>query len=189
MDSVNQWGTFVITVLSFAAGSGWLKYFLERRQAKRTEAQLILDGFLLPLESILDQNRRGHRALTEDSELKNLEYAVDYLQNHFASLPEGDSRKVAWMALIENMLADNDRAVRLIQDNVGKIKSAEFRKACDEFMYHANGWKAMWRATLKNETVSDSLLGPDKLLAPAFPETMESLLVEEISLRRADAGR
>ena len=177
-----------ISIAVFAAGSGWVKYWLEMRNARIKASQAMLYGFLLPLQSILNSNKRLHNALIQDQEFQNLEYAPDYLQQHFASLPDTDSRKLAWKALIESVLEDNRRAVALIQENTGNILRNDFRSACDDFVHHAKTWEATWRSALGSEPVPDSMWGAGRLLAPAFPESMDSLLSLEIEDRRRQAG-
>jgi hypothetical protein len=183
-----QWISIGIAVFALVGGSGWGKYLLERHNAQVESSQTVLNGFLLPLQSILNTNKRFHSALTQDQEFRNLEYAPDYLQRHFSSLPDTDSRKLAWQALIESVLEDNRRAATLIQENAGHILRDDFRGDCDDFVYHAKTWEAIWRSALGTAPVPASMLGAGRLIAPAFPETMDSLLSLEIQDWRRLAG-
>jgi len=183
-----EWISIGIAGFALIAGSGWGKYWLEKRNARIESSRAVLNGFLLPLQSILNGNKRLHSALTQDQEFRNLEYAPDYLQQHFSALPDTDSRKLAWQALIESVLEDNRHAVALIQKNAGNILRNDFRGACDDFVHHAKTWEAIWRSVLGTEPVPDSMWGAGRLLAPAFPESMDSLLSLEIEDRRRLAG-
>lgn len=183
-----DWVTLAISVLTLVAGSGWVKYFLERRDAYRKEAQAVLDGFLHPLEAILEQNKRFHALLTEDVQLRQLEYAPDYLQQHFAALPPEDFRRVAWKTLIDGVIEDNKRAKTLIQANHNKIHAPELRQRCFDFISHADSWAALWRATLSDTPVPDTARGARQLSAPPFPEGLDSLLAQEINEREREAG-
>jgi hypothetical protein len=178
-----------ISILTLIGGSGWIKNYLDHRRGERAASIAVLEGFLRPLESILIQNKRVHEALTRNQEFKNLEYAADYLQQHFASLPPDDSGTLAWKTLIEYLMEDNNRAVVLIQNNAGRILREDFRKACEDFVNHAKVWRAVWQATLGSEPVPISDRGPGKLIAPAFPEGMDALLELEIQARMKLAGK
>jgi hypothetical protein len=183
-----DWITLVIALLSLVAGSGWGKYWLERRHDRRLAERAVLSEFLRPLESILKQSKRVHDALAQDELFDRLEYAADNLQQHFASLPDGDSVKLSWSALIDGLMEGNRHAVKLIQDNAGSILSDDFRSACDDFVDHAARWEALWRATLGKSEVPSSMWGAGQLLAPPFPESMDALLAKEIEERCRRAG-
>jgi hypothetical protein len=178
----------VIALLSLVAGSGWGKYWLERRHESRVAEQEVLTEFLEPLEFTLNQNKQVHAALTRDPLLRRLEGAPDYLQQHFASLPDTSSVKLMWSAMIEGLMDRNRHAVTLIRDNVGHMLRDDFRRACNDFVYHAERWEEMWRAVLADTAVPQSLVGRDRLLTPAFPESMDVLLAREIEERRHRAG-
>jgi len=45
----------IIPLLAFLAGSGWLKYFMERQQAEHARYQSIYENFLIPFENIITQ--------------------------------------------------------------------------------------------------------------------------------------
>jgi hypothetical protein len=180
--------TIVISVLSLVAGTGWGTLWLERRHQSRSAEKAILNGFLMPLQSILNENKRVHSALTQDPVLSRLEYAPDYLQQHFMSFPESDPLRLTWSTMIEGLIDDNRRAVVLIQDNAGNTLRGDFRRACGDFVHHAKMWEALWRAALGESAVQDSLLGSGRLLTPAFPESMDVFLAWEIEERRQRAG-
>ena len=199
MEGISKKVTLVIVILGFVGGTGWLQYFLERSERRSVEARQavalsqdevtqVLHGFLRPLHHLLGQTKRMQTALTADQELERLEFAVDYLQQQFESLPESDWRRVSWKALIESILDDNAKAVELIENNSGAILREDFRRVSDEFVDHATIWAASWSAVVSGVPVPDSLWGRDRLLSPPYPTAMDSLLELEIQDRRRQAG-
>lgn len=192
--------SIIIAIVGLLGGTGWLQYFLERAELRRVEARQsvalsqmeadhVLQGFLYPLQHVLRRAHRLHTALTKDQELEKLEYAVDYLQEKFDSLPESDWRRVSWKALIETILADNAKAVELISINDGLILRDDFQTVTEEFVDHAQIWAASWEAVVGGVPVPAELWGRDRLLAPAFPAQMDSLLILEIEGRRRQSNR
>jgi len=128
-------------------------------------------------------------ALKKDSQFQSLEYAPDYLQQQFfGALPDTDSRKLAWKTIIENLIDQNEEAVKLIHDYAIHIVRPEFRKACDEYIDHAKNWSAVWRATIGDKAVPIEFHVREKLLVPAFPEEMDTELDEEIKIKKRQAG-
>jgi len=181
--ATKDWITLAFTVLTFLAGSGWLKYFLERRDARRKEQRAVVEGFLRPLEAILEANGRIQAVLTADPQLQNLEFDPEHLQRYFSSLQGTDIRRITWRGLIDSVVKDNERAKLLIQSNAGRV-SAEFREAAADFVQHAEAWAALWRSATGNQPVVKK--GSHVLSTPAYPKAFDVALAAEI--RRKTEG-
>ena len=186
---LKDWLSIGIALVGLIGGSGWVKYYLEQRERRKSQTALVLKAFLYKLRSILNQNKRMQEALKRDSQFDSLEYAPDYLQEKFfGALPETDSRKVAWKTIIESLIEQNEEAVRLLHEYAGEIARPEFRAACDEFIDHATEWSAVWKATIGDRAVPMEMHVAGKLMAPAFPESMETELEREIALKESELG-
>jgi hypothetical protein len=96
---------------------------------------------LLPFEAILKTTQGIFNKLSEDREVKKLEYNPGEVQRFFASLPNDDDRKHLWKSYIEWLQTENRRAVELIERFYGRIVLKEFKDACDEFLAHAKEWE------------------------------------------------
>lgn len=184
--------TLAISVLALTDIAGWLLYARQRadehRIQERATANAVIKVFLEPLRFTLDRTREFHAILTRDSEFSRLEYAPDYLQQHFASRPPNDIRRLAWKQIIEGIMDENKAAMRLIQENIGSIRTPAFRQVCDSLASHVKLWQYAWAAVLRIEPVPDSLHRRD-LLAPRFPQGMDSLLLVEIDAWRIIAKK
>ena len=183
--TTKDWITIGLSVVGLFFGTGVVKQYLDRRDARRKEQQAVLDDFLLPLEAILNHTRDVHATLTADPELKSLEFLPAHLQRFFSSLPPSDARRATWKGLIEGVISDNDRAKALIQNNGGKVLSAELRQSLSAFMLHADSWSALWKASIGEDPVSED---GRRLSTPTFPEGLDRLLAKEIAVRQQLAG-
>jgi hypothetical protein len=188
MQHLKVWLPIVISLLTLVGGSGWLKYYLETRSSRRKDWRIVLEGFLLPFQGILRHNRAVFEELTGDSDLKNLEHHPDLLQQHFASLPADDLRKIIWQKRIERLLADNRRAVELFLQNRGRIVLPTFRQACEDFQEHATRWEDLWNAVMSTRPLRPSENGPAEITGNRFPPNLEAALTAEITKVRRLAG-
>jgi hypothetical protein len=187
-NALKSWAPIVISLLALLAGSGWLKYYLEHKDARRSEWRLVLEGFLLPFEGIIQDNLRVFEELTDDEKLKNLEFAPDLLQQYFSNLPDTDPRKQLWNDRIGRLMKGNKKAVDLIEQYRGKIVTAEFWDACADFVYHANKWEDLWISIMGKTTIVGSGFTQKDLIAPEFPDSLEPALKREIEEVRKLAG-
>jgi hypothetical protein len=183
--TTNDWITIGLSVIGLLFGSGVVKQYLDRKDARRKEQQAILDEFLLPLEAILNHNRDIHATLTADQELKSLEFEPAYLQRSFAALSPSDPRRATWRGLIEGVISDNDRAKALIQRNGGNVLSVQLKQSLSDFMLHADSWSALWKASIGDDPISED---GRRLSTPLFPDELDRLIAQEIAARRQLAG-
>lgn len=183
--TTKDWITIGISVVGLFFGTGVVKQYLDRRDARRKEQQAILDDFLLPLEAILNHNKDVHATLTADPELKSLEFLPAHLQRFFASLPLSDARRATWKGLVEGVIGDNDRAKALIQSNSGRLLSIELKQSLSDFMLHADSWSALWKASIGEDPISED---NRRLSTPTFPQGLDRLIAKEIATRRQLAG-
>ena len=184
-----------LVVAAFVAalgGSGWVMYFVKQQDARQAEVQAeakeALKGFLSPLEMIIDQNQKIHSSLTQDPELRNLEYAPDRVRDYFVSLPDTDWRKIGWENAVQLLLRNNERAIKYIEENSGLIVSQDFRECSKDYIAHARLWGATWHYVIGDQPQSEKVRGAGRLLTPEFPECMDSLLGLEIKERRRQLG-
>ena len=180
MEFIKTWAPILVPLLGLVAGTGWLKYWLTSRQARREKYQSLLANFLRPLQGVLVQSRALFEKLRDDRELSSLEYHPAHLHRHFAGLAADDPRRRLWDAHIELLQTHNKTARELIQRHYGRIVLPEFRAVCDRFIQHATEWDAMWQALKTDGVVPTSLSTSGALLAPQFPADMEELLKREI---------
>jgi hypothetical protein len=143
----------------------------------------------LPFEAILKTTQGIFNKLSEDREVKKLEYNPGEVQRFFASLPNDDDRKHLWKSYIEWLQTENRRAVELIERFYGRIVLEEFKDACDQFLAHAKEWELVWKALPGSGTVPSSLDTRPKLNAPQFPVGLEKALQGELAEVRRRAGQ
>ena len=110
------------------------------------------------------------------------------LQAYIQSLPETDLRKIDWTVRIERLMAENRKAVDLIQRWRGKMIRPDFQQACAEFEFHANKWQDFWTAAVRGGVVPPGLT-LDRRQAPGFPQSLEPALKAEREEVRRRAGR
>ncbi len=194
METLETWVSIIIPLLSLLAGSGWLKFYLESRDKKREKWRGVLKGFLLPFESIMKHNYLIFEELTDDDRLRALEYAPDYLQKHFSELPDSDPLKITWTRRIVRLIAENKRAVDLIEENIGNMITKEFKDKCDDFKFHAEHWEDLWNAIMGPDPISlDSpvmgyLVDPEARPRGRFPKNLDLALQNEIAEVKRLAG-
>lgn len=199
-DAVQEWLTLAKDfwtdwkelILLFVGGSGWITYIVKRTDTKRAKvregAGRALEDFLIPLQIRLENNRRLHKTLTSDIELKRLEFAPDYVQQRFQSLPPDDARRVYWKLVVNNIFESNEVIIRLIRDKGFHILHDDLRKKCESFIEQAILWKSLWTSAFESNTPAQQ--GGD-LLTPRFPESMDASLKAEIDhrMRQRESGR
>ena len=176
----------IAALVAILGGSGWAMYFVKQQDAKRAEvraeARQALNGFLWPLRTILEQNRRVHSVLTQDPGLQSLEISPGNLRGYFESLPDTDWRKIGWENLIRLLLSNNEQAIRYIKKNSGLIVLDQFRQCSDEFIEHATLWAATFRYVVGDQPTFDEIGGENQLLTPEYPDCMDPLLGREIEV-------
>lgn len=52
-------------------------------------------------------------------------------------------QKKCMESIIENLIDQNEEAVKLIIEYAGETVHPDFRKACDKFLDYANNWSAV----------------------------------------------
>jgi hypothetical protein len=160
--------------------------------AEQTEWVRVLEEFLIPFDGILKHNYQVFQELTDDRSLRHLEGHPAALQSYIQSLPDTDLRKIDWKVRIQRLLAENRKAVDLIQKWRGKIIRADFQQASAEFEFHANKWEDFWSAAAGGGAVPPELNrygAIDRRYAPGFPQTLEPALEAEMEEVRRRAGR
>ena len=108
----------VFSSLSLLFGSGAIMALWDRanlkkrleRERQRVKAERILHGFLLPLKFILDQNRRIHSDLTSTINLRELEYAPDYIQQKIREVFPMENDRRFWFSRLETIMENNEKA-------------------------------------------------------------------------------
>ena len=113
-------------------------------EIERAAYQDLLINFLSPFQDLLNYNGEIYDGLLKGRGA--LEYHPNTLKRYFDSLPYNDRRKLYWYQRIKKLRANNRSILALIQQYGGRIVTQEFREACVEFRYHADEWKAVWKA-------------------------------------------
>lgn len=183
-----DWIPIAISVMALAfSGYTWSE---QRQEATRAREREYLESFLVPLQMTLDGNRRLHRELTADTKLEDLEFAPDYVQKALhVDLAPDDPRRIMWRVQIDRLMAENDKAIELIETYVGRVPGGELASTMMSFKEHAHKWKDMWRAVLNPDpSEARSFAGRDRLRSPPYPQALDDLLKGEIVRVRAAAG-
>jgi hypothetical protein len=183
-----EWLPISISVV--ALGVSVYTAYAQQRDATQARHREYLQSFLLPLQMTLELNRRLHHKLTADSKLEELEYAPDYVQRALHhDLPIDDPRRITWRTDIKLLMAENNKAVQLIETHIGRVPRREFAAALMDFKMHARNWEAMWDAVLDPDNAKAlSLAGRDRLRTESYPKTLDVLLAAEVERVRRDAG-
>jgi len=107
----------------------------------------VLHNFLAPLEEYLAYTYTVFNDLRAETGIEHLEFDPEGLKRIYSVvLPKHDVRRITWIKTIEQLQAENQKIVALIEKNYGNMVMPEFRKACQEFKHHANQWAAFWQA-------------------------------------------
>jgi hypothetical protein len=189
----------IIAVLSFlvslgSLGVAWSSFSEARKVEERAAARSdlaektsqirsTLHDFLMPLQRALLENRHLHGVLTEDHDLKRLEYAPDYVQSFFRNLPDDDLRKFRWQEIIGRMVQNNNIAIDLIRTESGFLDPGDINKALSDFVEHANQFNVLW-AGVVNENSPSSPRGAGALLVPLFPPGLDDFLQSETQKKK-----
>jgi hypothetical protein len=178
--AIKTWSPILVPILTLLAGSGWLRYFLDRRTSKQERCQGALEGFLLPLSATLKTTQEVFAKLTNNKELTRLEFHPSQLQQYFASLPQDDPRKELWSFYIDWLQRENRSGLNLVNSNYGRIVLDRFREACDEYRKHVEEWELIWKALKGSGPIPASANRPGVLYAVQFPSDLEPALQAEI---------
>jgi len=190
MEQLETWIPIIISVLALLGGTGWLRWYLDRRNQQRERYRLIHRDFLSPLEGLIKSTKAIWKDLVKDLEVPNLEYDPRALRRLFESLPTDDPRRLLWQTRIDRLRNENRRVLDLVDGHRGDILTDRFRKACDSFRDHALAWEDLWLAVeRKGPDPSDeqTLEIKEQLWAKPFPEDLEPALEEETAMVRARA--
>ena len=104
-------------------------------------------------------------------------------------MPESDERKLLWRERLEDLRSENQSAVKLINENKGRIISGTFKDACEEYKSHVIKWNAVFRALEGRGTMPLSVNQEGAFYAHRFPERLEPALVKEIAEIKRLAGQ
>lgn len=174
----------------FALGFSVFTWWSAQNEAERVRHREYLEGFLRPLQSVLNINRDTHRSLIADTRLSKLEFAPDYVQQelHRGMSPD-DPRRVIWRAEIARLMNENAKAIDLVERHIGRVDNSQLRTRLEDFKTHALDWQAMWAAILNPDpALASGYIGTGRLETEPFPEGLDQLLEHEISRVEALAG-
>jgi hypothetical protein len=163
--------SLIITTL--LGGGGWYRAW---RKAKRTYKR----GFLIPLHSLLKQNKKIFDELTEDIDLKKLEYAPDYIQRKYKNLDDTNPLKRLWRSRFETLMENNQRAIQSINANIGYVENKELKAELEEFISHAQKFNDIWRMIPADEEIKPGIDIHCDLMGEKYPDKLDSLLEQEI---------
>ena len=86
-------------------------------------------------------------------------------------------------------MAENRKAIKLIETHVGRVANQEFAAALGDFRSHAQKWEDMWRAVLNPDpSQAGALIGAGRLRTPPYPQALDGLLSGEVERVRTAAG-
>jgi len=137
--------------------------------------------FLIPLQNVLNFNKRYRDRLLEDNLLQDLEYAPDYVQKFFADISSPDPRRYIWRTQIATIMNENENAIALIDRFGGRTEDQLFEQALQDFKDHARLWKDTWESILGVEPLGPGVTTEDQL-APKFPADLDRLLGRQVDL-------
>ena len=165
--------TIASILVSVFLGSGW---YQSKQEAKRAYKR----GFLIPLQSQLKQNKKIFNELTEDIDLKELEYAPDYIQEKYRSLEDANPLKRLWRSRFETLIENNQIVIQSISENSGYVKNKELKAELEKFTYHAQQFNDIWRLVPADQEIETGIDTHSDLMGENYPEKLDSLLDQEI---------
>ena len=163
----------VSILVSVLLGGGWLTSYLAAKKQYK-------NGFLIPLQTTLSQNKKIHKELTKDIDLEALEYAPDYIQQKFNELDHSNPTKQMWMLRIETLLDNNEMAIKLITPNIGSVKNKKLKKELEIFLFHAQKFNDIWKMISSDKPIGPGIDPHTDLMGEKYPANLDSLLQREI---------
>ena len=162
----------VALFISVLVGGGVLSSYLQERKRYKE--------FLLRLQSILNLNKKIHKQLTQEIDLKALEYAPDNIQEKFNKLDDNNPVKRKWNSRIETIIDNNDRVINLIWSNIGFMKSKDLKEKCEKFIFHAQEFNDIWKRIRSGSKLEPGRDPNTDLLGRKYPKGLDRLLQREI---------
>lgn len=163
----------VSILVSVFLGGGWLTSHLAARKQYK-------NGFLIPLQTVLKQNKEIHNELTREIDLKALEYAPDYVQKKFNELDDSNPIKKLWISRIKTLLSNNEMAINLTISNIGIVKNKRLKTELDSFISHAQKFNDIWKLIPSNTPIEPGVDAHIDLIGKKYPKDLDSLLQKEI---------
>jgi len=189
LEFVEKWAKIVIPILSLIAGTGWIKYLLERRDRKRDrdverkdknqdrdrQSALEVLGVLNRIHNRFVQTQRISQEIMKELEVSYLEYSPGELRSRIEN-----SRTLytveEFQKCFERMHNLNLEARDLYMDFPGTLNKG-LRKELDNFVNHSDKWHGFWK-DLRGEKAKVDERG--YILADPFPREVVSVLEREI---------
>ena len=182
-----QWISLILAITSLLFGGGlitsWMKGNAARaelvRQQEIAAISDTLNTLLEPLSFMLQQNRQIHGELTKELNLRELEYAPDYIQNRVRSLPEEHPMRRLWLARIRTLIENNQWSIELIRVNSVKISDPDLKRALADFVAHAQAFNDIWRAIQAEEQIRSGVNRTVDLYSERYPAVLDALIEKE----------
>jgi hypothetical protein len=185
---IKEWSPVLLPILTLLAGTGWLQYYLKRRESRRQEQRSVLRDFLVPLRSIVESNQSMVENLNIERELLGLSDKDGLLQTYLSDLPENPLTRALWKSRIDAIVQENRRALELMNKGEGSIVTEEFRQVCSAFRKQAQEWNANWEGIISFEDDEVSFAPSSVERPPRFPANFYELLDGEIRVVEKKAG-
>ena len=177
-----------LAIAAFLFGSGFLLALWDRINLKKrlksekrlAKAERTLYGFLRPLKSLLDRNRKIHDDFASRFDLKSLEPAPDYIRQRIYQCTPDEQERKFWFSRLETLIENNDQAIELIQAHIGLLPDTDLSKSLGGYMSHAEAFSDIWRKIKSDDPLPPGLNPSAVLYADQYPLTLDRELVDEI---------
>ena len=122
------------------------------------------------------------RFSTSTINLKELEYAPDYIQQKIREVFPKENDRRFWFSRLETIMENNAKATDLIQKHNGLLPEGTIiRQALHDFVFQAQEFGDIWR---KIESDSMALTGSNPntdLYSDKYPTNLDKELIDEIA--------
>lgn len=173
---MEAWIKIIISCLTFFAGSGWFKYYLELRNKKKSENKRLLNDYLIQVKRRLDSNLVIKNRIY--SRYREGNWGI--LESYIVKVKNGkEKRNIILMAKeIATLEQNNSEIIKLLNEYSGYALLPEFNEAAAKYIDHALHW--VNRASALSEVVET---GEQLPYAEPFPEDFSKALEKEIEKR------
>lgn len=174
---METWIKIIISCLTLFAGSGWLKYYFELKNNKKSESKRLLNDYLIQVKIRLESNL----AIKNRIYSKYREGNWGILESYVVKVKNGiKKRDIILMAKdIATMEHNNCEIIKLLHEYSGHALLPEFDEAASKYINHAHNW--VNRASVLSEVVET---GEQLPYAEPYPEYFSNTLQKEIEKRK-----
>ena len=119
-------------------GSGWVKYYIELKNKKKNENELLVTEYLAQIETRLKSNRDIKNRIYE----KYREASWGILESYVKKVNKGEDKRgiILLPSDISTIEQNNKEVIRLLTEYSGYSLSSEFEQASSKYIKYAQNW-------------------------------------------------